>query len=191
MHPPLIEAHSTFDKNVMISWNTFGSRHSGLLENLIFFPSPSSINPLRYQRFRLSVIHYQSLAYLFPSWCNQIQYDAGKLLRRPPSTNKTLPVTYAPALLARNSMVPAISSSFPILSSGILSLGKTPAPMIPAARSEGNTVEDKYRCICKVCDQEVYYFERKGSSDRQEKDWIPKQSQSTQGEALTSRSNSI
>jgi hypothetical protein len=52
----------------------------------------------------------------------------------------TFPVIYAPALLVKKRMHPAISSSVPTLSSGISSLGKTPSPMIPAASSDGNTV---------------------------------------------------
>jgi hypothetical protein len=52
-----------------------------------------------------------------------------------------LPLQYAPALLVRNKIAPAISSSIPDLSSGILLLGKIPSPMRKAASSEGNTVE--------------------------------------------------
>lgn len=72
---------------------------------------------------------------------SRYQYVDGKVLRRPPSTTKTLPVQYAPALLVRNRIVPAISSSVPDLSNGTLLLGKTPSPMSPAAISEGNTVD--------------------------------------------------
>jgi hypothetical protein len=59
---------------------------------------------------------------------------------RPPSSISTLPVLYAPARLVRNRIAPAISSSVPDLSSGILSFGNTPSPMIPEASSLGNTV---------------------------------------------------
>jgi len=67
------------------------------------------------------------------------QNVAGSTLNLPPSINITLPVQYAPARLVRNSIAPAMSSSVPTLSRGILSLGKIPSPIIPAASSEGNT----------------------------------------------------
>jgi hypothetical protein len=59
----------------------------------------------------------------------------------PPSIIITFPVQYAPALLAMNRIHPAISSSVPDLSSGILLLGKIPSPMIGAASSDGKTVK--------------------------------------------------
>jgi hypothetical protein len=70
---------------------------------------------------------------------------------------KMLPLQYAPALLVRNKIAPAISSSIPDLSSGILLLGKVPSPMRKAASSEGNTVKVSivpsmrdiiYRALC-------------------------------------------
>jgi hypothetical protein len=74
---------------------------------------------------------------------NVSQYVAGIKLNLPPSTNSTVPVKYAPPLLVRNKMTPAISSSVPVLSSGITDLGKTPSPIMPAASSEGNTFESQ------------------------------------------------
>ena len=38
-------------------------------------------------------------------------------------------------------MAPPMSSGVPTLSAGIVSFGKTPSPMIPAARSDGKTVD--------------------------------------------------
>jgi hypothetical protein len=67
------------------------------------------------------------------------QYVDGIMLNLPPSRITTLPVQYAPALLVRNKMHPAMSSSVPDLSRGILSFGNTPSPMMPAASSDGNT----------------------------------------------------
>lgn len=69
------------------------------------------------------------------------QYVAGTILNLPPSMSMTFPVIYAPALLVKKRIQPAISSSVPTLSKGITVLGKTPSPMIPAASSDGNTVD--------------------------------------------------
>lgn len=69
------------------------------------------------------------------------QYVDGMIDSRPPSRTNTFPVQYAPALLVKNRIQPAISSSVPDLSSGILLFGNTPSPMIPAASSDGKTVE--------------------------------------------------
>ena len=74
---------------------------------------------------------------------NQNQYVDGMRESRPPSTTSTFPVQYAPALLVRNKIQPAISSSVPDLSSGTLLFGKAPSPMIPAARSDGKTIQIK------------------------------------------------
>lgn len=60
---------------------------------------------------------------------------------RPPSNTTTFPLQYAPALLVKKRIHPAMSSSVPDLSSGILLLGKTPSPMMPDARSDGKTVK--------------------------------------------------
>ena len=75
------------------------------------------------------------------TFAERCQYVAGRLLNLPPSISITLPVTYAPALLVRNRIAPAMSSSVPTLCRGILSLEKVPfiAPMMPDAISEGNT----------------------------------------------------
>ena len=69
------------------------------------------------------------------------QYVDGMRESRPPSRTTTFPLQYAPALLVKNKIQPAMSSSVPDLSSGILSLGNIPSPMMPAARSLGNTVK--------------------------------------------------
>jgi hypothetical protein len=54
------------------------------------------------------------------------QYVLGLMLKTPPSTTQTLPLQYPPPLLAKYRIVPAISSSAPILWAGTKAFGITP-----------------------------------------------------------------
>jgi hypothetical protein len=99
------------------------------------------------------------------------QYVDGMRESRPPSRTMTFPLQYAPALLVKNKIQPAMSSSVPDLSSGILYLGNIPSPMIPAARSLGNTVKVSNVKSCMEIKRDLGALQRHPEGDRGGQEW--------------------